>query len=52
MRAVLKRADDVTGFGQAQIWSETQRVDLRVADVPDPRPGDPVEIAACILWWT
>ncbi len=44
VRAVLKRADEVTGFGQAQIWSETQRVDLRVADVPDPRPGDRVEI--------
>ncbi|HHL22958.1 MAG TPA: hypothetical protein ENJ52_15720 [Aliiroseovarius sp.] len=44
VRAVLKRADEVTGFGQAQIWSETQRLDLRVADVHDPRPGDRVEI--------
>jgi hypothetical protein len=45
IRVVTRRADEVTGFGDARIWSETTRVDLRVAEVPNPRPGDRVEIA-------
>jgi len=44
IRAVTRRADDVTGFGDARLWSETTRVDLRVAEVPGPRPGDRIEI--------
>ena len=44
VRAILRRPDDVTGFGEARIWSETTRLDLRVADVSDPRPGDRIEI--------
>ncbi len=45
IRVVTRRADDVTGFGDARLWSETTRVDLRVAEVPAPRPGDRIEIA-------
>jgi hypothetical protein len=26
------------------LWSETTRIDLRVADAPNPRPGDRIEI--------
>ena len=44
VRAVARRADDITGFGDARLWSETTRVDVRVADVPIPRPGDRIEI--------
>jgi hypothetical protein len=44
VRAVARRADAVTEFGDARLWSETTRVDLRVADVPNPRPGDRIEI--------
>jgi hypothetical protein len=44
IRMVMRRADEVTGFGGARLWSETTRVDLRVAEVPAPRPGDRVEI--------
>ena len=40
VRAVARRADNVTPFGEARLWSETTRVDLRVAEVPNPRPGD------------
>ncbi|MEX5728620.1 hypothetical protein Ga0609869_001973 [Rhodovulum iodosum] len=25
-------------------WSETTRMDLRVSEVPNPRPGDRIEI--------
>jgi hypothetical protein len=44
VRVVMRRADDVTGFGDARLWSETTRIDLRAAEVPNPRPGDRVEI--------
>jgi len=44
VRAILRRPDDVTGFGDARIWSETTRIDLRAAEVANPRPGDRIEI--------
>lgn len=44
IRAVMRRADEVTSFGDARLWSETTRIDLRVAEVPNPRPGDRIEI--------
>jgi hypothetical protein len=44
VRVVARRADEITGFGEARLWSETTRVDLRVGEVANPRPGDRVEI--------
>jgi hypothetical protein len=44
VRAILRRSDEVTGFGEARIWSETTQLDLRAADVPNPRPGDRIEM--------
>jgi hypothetical protein len=44
IRAILRRPDDVTDFGDARLWSETTRLDLRVAEVANPRPGDRIEI--------
>ena len=44
VRAVTRRADEITGFGEARLWSETTRVDLLVAEVSAPRPGDRIEI--------
>jgi hypothetical protein len=38
VRAVLRPPDTVTGFGNARVWSETTRADLRVGEVPRPRP--------------
>ena len=46
VRVVLRRADEITGFGDARLWSETTRVDLRTAEVPNPRPGERIEIAS------
>ena len=46
VRVVARRADAVTDFGDARLWSETTRVDLRVAEVPNLRPGDRIEIDA------
>lgn len=44
VRVIARRADAVTDFGDARLWSETTRIDLRVADVPAPRPGDRIEM--------
>jgi hypothetical protein len=44
VRAVTRRADEVTGFGEARLWSGSTRIDLRVAEVATPRPGDRVEL--------
>jgi hypothetical protein len=39
VRVIARRADTVTEFGGARLWSETTRFDLRVAEV-SPRPSD------------
>jgi hypothetical protein len=44
VRLIARRADDITEFGDARLWTETTRVDLQVAEVPNPRPGDRIEI--------
>ena len=44
VRVVARRADAVIDFRDARLWSETTRIDLRVAVVPNPRPGDRIEI--------
>lgn len=44
VRTVARRADAVTDFGNARLWSETTRIDLRVTEVPNPRPGDRIEM--------
>ena len=40
VRVIARRADAINEFGGGRLWSETTRLDLRVSDVPDPRPGD------------
>ena len=42
--AILRRPDDATGFGDARIGSETTRLDLRLAEVANPRPSHRIEI--------
>ena len=44
VRVVARRADAISDFGDARLWSETTRIDLRVAEVANPRPGDRIEI--------
>ena len=46
VRVVMRREDDITAFGDARLWSETTRIDLRVAEVPNPRPGERIEISS------
>ena len=40
VRVIARRADAITGFGEARLWSETTRFDVRVRDLATPRPGD------------
>jgi len=44
VRVVSRQADAIPDFGDARLWSETTRIDLRAAEVPAPRPGDRLEI--------
>ena len=40
VRVIARRADAITDFGDARLWSETARFDLLVSEVANPRPGD------------
>ncbi|WP_075220715.1 head-tail joining protein [Acuticoccus yangtzensis] len=44
VRIVPRRADTISEFGDARVWSETIRLDVCVREVADPRPGDGFEI--------
>lgn len=44
VRVIARRADTISDFGDARLWSETTRIDLRISEVPNPRPGDLIEI--------
>mgnify|MGYP002715636287 CR=1 FL=1 len=46
VRVVARRADAVTDFGDARLWSETTRIDLRVAGrVVGSEAGEPITTA-------
>ena len=49
VRVILGQPDRIEGFGETRIWSETARLDLRTAEVQDPRPGDTIEVDGQIL---
>ena len=44
VRVIARRADALTEFGDARLWSETTRFDARVVEVASPRPGDRIVI--------
>ncbi len=44
VRIIARRGDAITDFGEARLWSETTRIDIRVAELAEPRPGDRVVI--------
>jgi hypothetical protein len=45
VRAVARLADRVGSFGETRIASDTALFDLRVAEVPEPKAGDSLEVA-------
>ena len=40
----LRRPDEITEFGSARLMSDTTRIDVRVAEVCDPRPQEQILI--------
>lgn len=40
IRVIRRAPDRITEFGSARILSDTTMVDVRVADLADPQPGD------------
>ena len=43
-RGILRRPDEITEFGSARLLSDSTRIDVRVADIPDPRPQEQILI--------
>jgi hypothetical protein len=43
-RGILRRPDEITEFGAARLLSDTTRIDVRVADISDPRPQEQILI--------
>lgn len=42
IRIIPRRNDDVTTFGAARLVSETFRFDVRVSELPAPRPNEQI----------
>lgn len=43
-RGIARRPDEITEFGSSRLLSDTTRIDVRVADIPDPRPQEQILI--------
>jgi hypothetical protein len=41
-RGILRRPDEITEFGSARLLSNTTRIDVRVVDIPNPRPQEQI----------
>ena len=46
IRLIRRAPDRIAEFGSARFVSDTTVVDVRVADLPTPRPGDMIVIGA------
>lgn len=44
VRVIRRALDRITEFGAGRFVSDTMMVDVRVSDLPDPRPGDLIVI--------
>jgi hypothetical protein len=44
VRVIPRQPDRIESFGETRVHSETAQFDVRVNEVPDPRPGDTLEI--------
>lgn len=43
-RGILRRPDEITEFGASRLLSDTTRIDVQVADIPDLRPQEQILI--------
>ncbi len=44
IRVIARRPDQVFDFGDTRVHTETSLFDVRVSEVPSPRPGDTLEV--------
>ena len=44
IRVIRRAPDRITEFGAARLMSDTMVLDVRVSDLPDPRPDDLIVI--------
>ena len=44
LRIFARRPDQVIDFGETRLHAETSLVDVRVAAIEQPRPGDTIEV--------
>jgi len=44
IRVIARRPDQVIDFGDTRVHTETSLFDVRVSEVPSPRPGDTLEV--------
>jgi len=44
VRVIRKAPDELTSFGAARILSDTTFIDVRVSEMPSPKPGDTIII--------
>ncbi|QYX56837.1 hypothetical protein K1T73_17695 [Roseovarius sp. SCSIO 43702] len=44
IRVIRRAPDRITAFGAARLMSDTMVLDVRVSDLPDPRPDDLIVI--------
>jgi hypothetical protein len=44
IRVIRRAPDRITEFGAGRFVSDTTMVDVRLSDLPDPRPGDLIVI--------
>jgi len=44
VRVIRKAPDELTTFGAARILSDTTLIDVRVSEMPTPKPGDTIII--------
>lgn len=42
IRIIPRRNDSITEFGAARLWSETFRFDVRISELPNPRPQEQI----------
>lgn len=44
VRVIVKRPDEIVGFGDTRVLTETALFEVRASEVAEPRPGDQLTV--------